>query len=178
MLSIENLQNRGGLEIKTLLTLFSSQAESIITNKRIHASKVKVKVCGDRDYLLNAGGKDLGKRLLKNLERLEEVTKDYKNLTLNLAISYGGRQEIIHAVKNLTGTGEEITEENIKKNLWVKSYPEIIVRTSERRISNFLTWQSAYSEIYFVDKLWQEFDKEDLEKIVRDYKSRERRFGK
>jgi undecaprenyl diphosphate synthase len=60
----------------------------------------------------------------------------------------------------------------------VKSDPEIIIRTSERRLSNFLVWQSAYSEIYFVEKLWQEFDKSDLESILSDYKSKERRFGK
>jgi tritrans,polycis-undecaprenyl-diphosphate synthase [geranylgeranyl-diphosphate specific] len=172
-LSTENLQNRGTLEIKTLLTLFSKQAESMLESERIHKKKVRINICGDTDYLLSAGGK-----LLANLTNLENATRDYKAVSLNLAIAYGGRQEIIQAANKAASLGLPITEENIRKNLWVKSDPEIIIRTSERRLSNFLVWQSAYSEIYFIEKLWQEFDKSDLESILSDYKSKERRFGK
>jgi len=71
----------------------------------------------------------------------------------------------------------KVTEDNIKKYLWVKDYPDLVIRTSEERLSNFMTWQTAYSEIYFVDKLWQEFDERDLVHIIEDYTSRERRFG-
>ena len=78
----------------------------------------------------------------------------------------------------LAESGREITENNLKEYLWIKNYPDIIIRTSERRTSNFLTWQSAYSEIYFIEKLWQEFDRFDLENVIKDYKSRERRYGK
>ena len=177
-LSTENLQNRGTLEIKTLLMLFSKQAESMLGSERIHKKKVRINICGDTDYLLSAGGKDLGGKLLENLKNLENATKNYKAVTLNLAIAYGGRQEIVHAANKAAALGLPITEENIRKNLWVKSDPELIIRTSERRLSNFLVWQSAYSEIYFVEKLWQEFDKTDLEGILSDYKSKERRFGK
>jgi undecaprenyl diphosphate synthase len=112
------------------------------------------------------------------MEKLAEVTKDYSNFTLNFAVGYGGRQEIIDAVKKVNSQGLEVNEENIRKNLWVKDYPEIVIRTSEDRLSNFLLWQSAYSEIYFVDKLWQDFKEKDLENIIGDYNSRERRFGK
>lgn len=174
-LSTENLQNRGSLEIKTLLTLFSRWAES---NNRIHENKVKVNICGDKELLLSKGGKELGGRLLRNLEKLEEDTKEYKAITLNLAIAYGGRQEILDSVNKTLAAGLPVTEENLRKHLWVKRDPELIIRTSESRLSNFLTWQSAYSEIYFVEKLWQEFDKSDLENILSDYKSKERRFGK
>ena len=174
-LSTENLQNRGSLEIRTLLALFSKWAES---SERIHKNNVRVKICGDRELLMQKGGKDLGGKLLKNLEKLEEATKNYKAITLNLAIAYGGRQEIIHAVKRTINSGLQVTEENIRKNLWISGYPELVVRTSECRLSNFLTWQSAYSEIYFVDKLWQELEKSDLSAIVEDYGSRERRFGR
>jgi len=81
-------------------------------------------------------------------------------------------------VGKLIDSGEKPTEENIRKHLWVKGYPDIIIRTSESRLSNFLLWQCAYSEIQFVDKLWQEFQREDLVKILNDYNSGERRFGK
>ena len=177
-LSTENLQNRGALEIKTLLTLFSKQAESMLESDRIHKKKVRIRICGDTCLLLSVGGKDLGGKLLEKLKKLEDMTKNYNAVTLNLAIAYGGRQEIINAVNKAVDAGLPINEENIKKNLWVRSYPEIIIRTAECRLSNFLTWQSAYSEIYFIDKLWQEFEKTDLESILSDYKSKERRFGK
>jgi len=78
----------------------------------------------------------------------------------------------------MVSKGEQITEENLKANLWVKDDPDIIIRTSEDRLSNFLLWQSAYSEIYFVQKLWQEFRKQDLEHILRDFRNRERRYGR
>jgi len=176
-LSTENLENRSKSEIKTLLNLFSKQALSILNNERIHDNKIHINICGDKDYLLNTE-KKLGNEAIKNLRRLEELTKDYDKLTLNLAIAYGGRQEIINSVKNVINSGLELNEKNIRKNLWIKSYPEVIIRTAESRLSNFLVWQSAYSEIYFVDKLWQEFEKEDLINIIDDYNSRERRFGR
>lgn len=176
-LSTENLKNRGRLEIKTLLDLFSKQALSVLNNEKIHKNKVHINICGNKDYLLDTE-KKTGNEAIKNLSRLEDLTKGYNKLTLNLAIAYGGRQEIINSVKNVINSGLELNEENIKKNLWVKSYPEVIIRTAESRLSNFLVWQSAYSEIYFVDKLWQEFEKEDLKDIIDDYNSRERRFGR
>ncbi|MBN2250887.1 MAG: di-trans,poly-cis-decaprenylcistransferase [Candidatus Altiarchaeota archaeon] len=177
-LSTENLKNRGRLEIRTLLGLFSKQAVSMLDNEKIHKNRVRVKVCGDRCCLLDAGERGIGGETVKNLSILEDKTRDYDGLTLNFAIGYGGRQEIINSVKKVVDSGLEITEENIRKNLWVASCPEIVIRTSESRLSNFLTWQSAYSEIYFVDKLWQEFEKTDLERIISDYGSRDRRFGK
>jgi len=177
-LSTENLQNRGAVEIKTLLTLFSKQADAMIKDERLHKKKVRVRICGDTSLLSSAGGKDLGKKLLESLRKLEESTRGYNAATLNLGIAYGGRQEIIHAANMAAAGGLPVTEESIKKNLWIKSEPEIIIRTAEHRLSNFLVWQSAYSEIYFVEKLWQEFEKPDLKKILSDYRSKERRFGK
>jgi tritrans,polycis-undecaprenyl-diphosphate synthase [geranylgeranyl-diphosphate specific] len=173
-LSSENLENRGALEIKTLLSVFSKQAKDMIKDERIHRNKVIVRICGDKELLERKGGKDA----LAQLEKLEEATKSYRDVGLNLAVAYGGRQEILNAAKLLAESGKEITEAGIKDNLWINDYPDIIIRTSERRISNFLTWQSAYSEIYFIEKLWQEFGREDLEKVLAEYKSRERRYGK
>ncbi|HIE34229.1 MAG TPA: hypothetical protein EYP86_03735, partial [Candidatus Altiarchaeales archaeon] len=121
---------------------------------------------------------DIGKDVVENLNKLEESTKGYDNMIVNMAIAYGGRQEIINAVRNIVNKGLDLNEENIMMNLWVKSYPDFIIRTAESRLSNFLTWQSAYSEIYFVNKLWQEINKEDLISIINNYRNRERRFGR
>lgn len=177
-LSMENIRNRGMKEIETLYRVFAEQAKNALTDRRIHENKVRVNICGDRHYLINNGNRELGSRLVKSMERLEDATRKYSNVTLNLAIAYGGRQEIINAIKKVTSQGLEVNEENIRKNLWVRDYPEIVIRTSEERLSNFLLWQSAYSEIYFVDKLWQDFTEKDLDHIMGDYNSRERRFGK
>ena len=92
-------------------------------------------------------------------------------------MAYGGRQEILNAARKAMAEGD-LTEQSLTNHLWVKDSPEIIIRTSEDRLSNFLLWQAAYSEIYFVDKLWQEFTRADLEKILGDYRGRERRFGR
>ena len=177
VLSSENIQNRGKDEVHTLLSLFSNHALSVLNDDRIHKNGVKINLCGDLDYLAGVGN-PIGEEVVGNLTKLENSTKDYDNLDLNVAIAYGGRQELLHAVGKLIDAGEEPTEENIRKNLWIKGYPDIIIRTSESRLSNFLLWQCAYSEIQFVDKLWQEFQREDLVKILDDYKSKERRFGK
>ncbi|MFC2162067.1 polyprenyl diphosphate synthase [Candidatus Altiarchaeota archaeon] len=178
-LSIENIQNREPEEIETLFTVFNSHALDGINEPRIHENKVRVNVCGDKKQLIEAGvGSDLSAEVVENLGKLEEATKDYTNLTLNLAIAYGGRQEILNAVKTLVAEGLELTEENLKAKLWVPGYPDILIRTAEDRISNFLLWQSAYSEIYFIEKLWQEFSEEDLVEIINDFKTKERRYGK
>ncbi|MBU4202061.1 MAG: polyprenyl diphosphate synthase [Candidatus Altiarchaeales archaeon] len=177
VLSSENIQNRGKDEVHTLLNLFSNHALSVLNDDRIHKNGVKINICGDLDYLAGVGN-PIGQKVVGNLTKLENSTKDYDNLDLNVAIAYGGRQELLHAVGKLIDSGEKPTEENIRKNLWVKGYPDIIIRTSESRLSNFLLWQCAYSEIQFVDKLWQEFQKEDLVQILNDYNSKERRFGK
>jgi tritrans,polycis-undecaprenyl-diphosphate synthase [geranylgeranyl-diphosphate specific] len=178
-LSIENLASRDKLEVETLLRVFSKHAKKGLTDKNLHERKVKVNLCGDREHLLKKSpNKKLAAEMVDNLEKLEEATKDYKNFTLNLAIAYGGRQEILHAMKAMSLQGAEINEENLRANLWVKNDPDIIIRTSEDRLSNFLLWQSAYSEIYFVPKLWQEFDKPDLKAVLDDFMSRERRYGR
>jgi len=176
-LSLENIQNRSANEIETLLKVFSAQAKLALSDKRIHKNKVRVNVCGDKSVLNRIGG-PLGKELVENLRKLEESTKDYDEVILNLAIAYGGRQEILNAAKEVLESGLDLTEENIKKKLWVKDYPDVIIRTAEDRLSNFLLWQSAYSEIYFSDKLWQEFTKKDLASVLSDYRSKERRFGR
>jgi tritrans,polycis-undecaprenyl-diphosphate synthase [geranylgeranyl-diphosphate specific] len=177
-LSTENIENRSKTEIETLFKAFNKHAIKGLTDKEIHDKKIRVNLCGDREFLLkNKKSPKLAKEMVENLTKLEEATKDYRKFTLNLAIAYGGRQEIVHAARAAAAEGE-ITEDSIRRNLWVKGDPDIIIRTSEERISNFLLWQSAYSEIYFLEKLWQEFTKKDLAKVLTDYKNRERRYGR
>jgi len=178
-LSTENVQNRDKLEVETLFKVFNNHAKKGLTDKNLHEKKVRVRFCGDRDYLLNKSpNRKLATEMLENLRKLEEATKGYTTFTLNLAIAYGGRQEIVHAVKQAIAKGIEVSEQSIHDNLWVPSEPDIIIRTSEERLSNFLLWQSAYSEIYFVEKLWQEFGKDDLIALLEKYRTRERRYGR
>jgi len=177
VLSSENIENRDKSEITTLLNLFSNHAINVLNDEKIHNNGIRVNICGDLSYLSGVGN-PIGRKVVENLSSLEDSTRDYSNLELNVAIAYGGRQEIVNAIKNLMESGEEPSEENIRKNLWVKSYPDIIIRTAESRLSNFMLWQCAYSEICFIDKLWQEFQKEDLVQILSDYNSRDRRFGR
>ena len=176
-LSLENLKNRRRGEVLLLLKLFASNAMEMLKSDRIHKNRIHINVCGDRGYL-SSRMNPIGSDVIKKLDELEDLTKDYKDITLNLAIAYGGRQEIMNSINKIVKEGLEINEKNINENLWVKTYPEIIIRTAESRLSNFMTWQSAYSEIYFVEKLWQEFEKSDLIRIVEDYNSTEKRFGR
>ncbi|MEM2918588.1 MAG: polyprenyl diphosphate synthase [Candidatus Altiarchaeota archaeon] len=177
-LSTENIENRSKEEINTLLSLFAKQAIEVIENGKLKANEVKVKICGDLKFLSDRiSDITLRKKVIRSLRELEERTKNYNKAILNLAIAYGGRREILNAANKVLSSGEELNEENLRKNLWVASYPDIIIRTAEKRLSNFLLFQGAYSEIYFVPKLWQEFEKEDLVSIVKDFNSRERRFG-
>jgi undecaprenyl diphosphate synthase len=112
-----------------------------------------------------------------------ELTKNNDRLILTVAWNYGGRDEIVYAMQEIVKKGikpEAITEEIIAENLFTKCNPDpdLVIRTSgEKRISNFLTWQSAYSEWYFTETLWPDFDKEELRKAILDFGSRSRRFG-
>jgi undecaprenyl diphosphate synthase len=111
---------------------------------------------------------------------LEDVTKDFSEHTAVLAIDYGGRDEISRAATKLSEKGEKITEESIEKNLDTAGIPDpdLIIRTSgEQRLSGFMLWQSAYSELYFTDTHFPAFTKDELMKALQDYSDRERRFG-
>jgi undecaprenyl diphosphate synthase len=126
----------------------------------------------------------LPKKCEQELEQAIEKTKNNKRMTLILALSYSGRWEIVNAVNKIMKEKtlrKELTEEAFQQYLNTKGVPdpELLIRTSgEHRISNFLLWQIAYSELYFTDTLWPDFRKEDLIKAIIDYQKRERRFGK
>jgi undecaprenyl diphosphate synthase len=134
---------------------------------------LKVKIIGQKEKL--------PKSVQKELDRVENATKDNSGMVLNLALSYGGRAEIVEAVKNIIKKNikpEELTEDIIKENLWTSDVDLIIRTGKEKRISNFLIWQAAYSELYFSDKYWPDFKEEDLDNAIEEYTKRKRRFGK
>ena len=144
--------------------------------QEFHEKKVKLQIIGQKERLPQT--------LQKRIKEAEKLTKNNKARILNLAISYGGRIEIIRAVKNIIKKkipANKITEDLINKNLWTAGlpYPDLIIRTGgAKRLSNFLTWQSAYSEFYFTKKFWPEFTEEDLDEALSDFSHRHRRFGK
>jgi len=134
--------------------------------------------------LLHIGHLDgLSKTLRQKVEHAIELTRDNKGITIVLAFNYGGRDEIVHAVKKLLADDvkpEEVDTEMVSRYMFTRDIPDpdLVVRTSgERRTSNFLTWQTVYSEWYFPQVYWPDFDKEELRKALQDYAGRERRFG-
>lgn len=134
---------------------------------------VRVKVIGERGRLPEF--------VKKGIRDIERTTRKNKKMTLNLALSYGGRGEIVQAVKNLIKkkiSSKKITESLISKNLWTSDLDMIIRTGKEKRISNFLIWQAAYAELYFLEKYWPAFNKRDLNKAISVYNKRQRRFGK
>jgi len=161
-------------EVNALMTLLVSAINK--ETKTLMDNNIQLSTIGDTESLPSKAKKEL-------LQAIEK-TKNNSRMTLVLALSYSGRWDIINAVNTIVKedtVNRDITEEEFQQYLTTKSVPdpELLIRTSgEYRISNFLLWQIAYSELYFTDTLWPDFRKEDLEKAILDYQSRERRFGK
>jgi len=133
---------------------------------------IKIKIIGQKEKLPAS--------LQKKINDIEKKTENNKKMILNFALSYGGRAEIIDAVKNIIKKGispDKINEEVMKRNLWTSDVDLIIRTGKEQRISNFLIWQAAYSELYFSQKYWPEFTEKDLEEALKEYARRQRRFG-
>jgi len=109
-----------------------------------------------------------------------EKTKDLKEGTINICFNYGSKSEIVHAANAAIKSGQPVTEQTISENLWTKGLPDVdlLIRPGgELRLSNFLLWQSAYAELYFIDCLWPDFTNEELDKALKWYEGRNRRFG-
>jgi len=123
--------------------------------------------------------KKLPSKISNILKSAVNKTKKNNKLTINLAINYGSKAELIDAIKKINHSSKEITEDNIDKNLYSNlSFPDILVRTGgKKRLSNFMLWQLAYTEIFFLDKLWPDFTKNDLKKIITKYQITKRNFG-
>ena len=176
--SIENF-NRPKEEFEFLMDLFVKEFKKLKQeNSKIHENKIKINFIGR----INMFPGDVQ----KGMQNLMALTKGYSNFIINFAIAYGGRAEIIDATKKIAEqvkSGklniDEINEEVFRKNIYMESEPDLIIRTSERRLSGFLLWQGSYAEIQFLpDVLWPEFTKEHFIQCLEDYASRERRFGK
>ncbi|MCD6488712.1 MAG: di-trans,poly-cis-decaprenylcistransferase [Desulfurococcales archaeon] len=179
-MSTENCTKRPPEEREKLFEIARRGLKELLTNPDIHKYKVKVRVIGNKDLI--------PQDVLEMARKVEEETVKYNGKVLNIALCYGGRQEIIAAVKKLAEdvkkgsiTPEDIDEKLFSKYLYTKDLPDpdLIIRTSgEVRISNFLLWQLAYSELYFCEAYWPEFRKIDFWRAIRSYQHRERRFGR
>ncbi|HUW71767.1 MAG TPA: polyprenyl diphosphate synthase [Candidatus Humimicrobiaceae bacterium] len=167
--STENWE-RGKEEVGWLMRLARRTINSYLEN--LHKSKIRVKVIGQREKL--------SRLLQKEIAKIEKITKDNTGMTVNFALSYGGRAEIVAAVKKIIKNKiplRKVSEDTIKENLWTSDV-DLIIRTGrEQRISNFLIWQAAYSELYFYPKYWPDFSEQDLDKAIAEYSRRQRRFG-
>ena len=178
--STENF-SRPQKEVEEIMKLIEEKLRSILENDRIHENKIRVKAIGRLDLL--------PKSTQELIQRVEEATKMYNDRFLNVALAYGGRAEIVDAtkkiatkVKNGELKPEKINEKLFEKYLYTAHMPrqdaDLIIRTSgEERLSGFLSWQSAYSELCFVDVNWPDFRHIDLLRAVRTYQRRKRRFG-
>ncbi|MBM7559154.1 isoprenyl transferase [Marinitoga litoralis] len=158
-------------EVTFLFSLMVRYLESRLN--KIIRENVRVRFTGRID--------ELPENVYNVCKRIEEKSKNNTKIDVILAVNYGGRREIVDAVNKLISQNvNKITIEDISNNLYLPDVPdpELIIRTSgEIRLSNFLLWQSAYSELYFTKTLWPDFNKEELEKAIIDYTKRDRRFG-
>jgi len=177
--STEN-HKRAESEVDYLMDLILKKLKQYQVDPVIRREGVKIKVIGQRD--------NLTEEMIAEIEKTEELTKDHDRFQLNIAVSYGGREEIIDAVKNIAKQiqDKQITPNDIDENLFASHLytggipdPDLIIRTSgEERLSGFLLWQSAYSELYFTEVYWPAFRMIDFWRAIRVYQQRERRFGK
>lgn len=170
MLSTENW-NRSKEEVSYLMELFQTAIDDAFS--RLKKEGARLHFIGDLGRFPDV--------IKKNLKTLEEETKENDEFHVWVCASYGGRLEILEAIKDLTESGNEITEESLRKHMWSDGMPDpdIIIRTGgEKRLSNFLLWQSAYAELFFTDTYWPAFTKEELQDILQQYAQRERRYGK
>lgn len=164
--------NRPKEEVDYLMNLFNEMLDEY-ADKYLDKD-VRINICGDMD------DERLPIEVRKKAKKLMADTKDKTGFILNPCINYGGRQEIVDSVKRLVESKEEITQENIEKHLYTLDLPAVdfIIRTSgEYRTSNFLPWQSVYSEWYFPKKYWPAFTERDLIKALKIFMRRNRRFG-
>lgn len=174
--STENWK-RSQEEVSTLMNLMLNYLESY--SKRADSENIKVKILGNRQ--------GLSEKMVELIDKCMERTKNNTGITFNIALNYGGRDEIVKAVKNIAEkvkeneiSIEDITEQTVSDNLYTKGQPDpdLLIRTSgEIRLSNFLPWQLVYSEFVFVEKNWPDFTEKDLDEAIEIYQKRNRKFG-
>lgn len=159
-------------EVDTIMNIFRDYLKDSANFKK---ENIMLKFIGDRS--------GMPEDIVKLMEQAEYDSKDATGLKCYMAINYGGRDELVHAVRDIVKEGistADITEDTISSHIYTKDYPdpELIIRPSgEYRLSNFLIWQAAYSEFWFSNVLWPDFTTKDLDKAIEDYNTRNRRFG-
>ena len=178
-LSTENISERDSEELEILYDLYVSGLDEISTDPRIHDRGVKVQVVGRLEMLPT--------RVRESIENAENLTSQYSDFTFTVCLAYGGREEIVDAVKSVAtdyASGSldinSINSSEITKRMYAAELPDpdLVIRTSgEERISNFLLWQIAYSELHFTDVFWPSFSKSDLYEAIESYQYRRRRYG-
>ncbi|MEC8171238.1 MAG: polyprenyl diphosphate synthase, partial [Candidatus Thermoplasmatota archaeon] len=178
-LSTENLSSREEDELESLFDLYVAGLNEISEDERIHSEGVRVRVVGRKE--------ELPERVNEAIRNAEDRTSGYSNFTFTVCLAYGGREEIVDAVKEIASdhaTGElsldQIDTNEISSRLYDAEIPDpdLVIRTSgEERVSNFLLWQIAYSELYFTDVHWPSFSKAVLYEAIETYQKRRRRYG-
>lgn len=163
--------HRSKEEVDYLMDIFRKSLSDYFG--KFNEKNVKINILGQKEKF--AGD------IKEQIKKIESETKNNTGMTLNLALSYGGRAELVDAIKKIVKKGidpDKITEDTVKDNLWT-SDADLIIRTGgEQRLSGFLLWQAAYSEFLFVKKYWPDFGENDLDAALAEYASRQRRFGK
>jgi tritrans,polycis-undecaprenyl-diphosphate synthase [geranylgeranyl-diphosphate specific] len=177
--STENFA-RSGEEVKSLMDLFAEKFSKVTKDPRVHKYRIRVKAIGDLSVL--------PEEVQRAIEEAQKVTQSYDGHTLNIAVGYGGRAEIAQAVRKICESIEmgkirsrDVSEGMISSHLYTAGLPDpdLIIRTSgEERLSGFLLWQSAYSELYFCEANWPAFSKIDFLRAIRTYQGRKRKFGR
>ncbi|MFZ2301033.1 MAG: isoprenyl transferase [Gallionella sp.] len=162
-------------EVSFLMSLFLKMLEREVEN--LHRNNIRLKIIGDRSRFND--------KLRQTMQDAEQLTANNTALTLTIAANYGGRWDVMHAVQSMLGEhphlAQSFTEEDLHPYLSMSDAPEpdLFIRTGgEQRISNFMLWQLAYTELYFTDVLWPAFDRKELEAAIASYQKRERRFGR
>ncbi len=176
--STENFR-RESEQVEALMDLFERNFKRAAEDERVHENEIKIKAIGAVE--------ELPDRVKDAIHYAEEKTKDYDNYYFNIAVAYGGREEIIQGIRKIAQevkdgelSVEDIDEKTFAQRLYTSDFPDpdLILRTSgEERISNFLIWQLAYSELYFTDVYWPGFRKIDFLRAIRSYQDRHRRWG-
>ena len=175
--SVDNFK-RPEIEKKAIFELFMKNISGMKNSKELKKNDVRVRFIGRLEMFPES--------IQREMHEVMEQTKNNSRFKINFAMAYSGRAEItdafkkiIQKIKNKEINEKDIAESLISENLYLSSAPDILIRPGgEKRISDFLLWQNSYTELFFIDKLWPEFEKEDLIKIIEEFKSRERRFGK
>jgi len=175
--SVENF-HRPKNEFDYLMNIFKEEMERIKSDESIMKDGIKIRFLG-RIWMFPED-------LQKGMKEVEEMTKKNNNYFVNFAMAYGGRTEMVDAAKKIAKLIkdkkidlEQVDEKLFAQNLYLDSDVDLVIRTSgEKRTSGFMLWQSSYAELYFCDKYWPEFSKDDLQKALKEYADRDRRFGK